>query len=64
MVHERQGLTLGLEAGDDPRRVHPGLDDLEGNLAVNGLCLLCEPDLSHASLAHQLHKAVSAERTG
>ena len=35
MVHQGQGLPLGLEAGDDLPRVHAGLDDLEGHLAAD-----------------------------
>jgi hypothetical protein len=29
MVHHRQGLPLGLEAGDHLPRIHPRLDDLQ-----------------------------------
>jgi hypothetical protein len=61
VVHERQSLSLGLEAGDDLGRVHSRLDDLQGHLATNGLHLLREPDLSHASFAETLEKAVASE---
>jgi hypothetical protein len=36
VVHECQSLAFRLEAGDDLRRVHSGLDDLEGDLAMKG----------------------------
>ncbi len=64
VVHEGQSLPLRLETGDDLRRVHPGLDDLEGNLATNGLRLLREPDLTHATLAEALEKSVTIEGAG
>ena len=50
MVHQRQGLALGLEPGDDLARVHPRLDDLEGDLAADGLRLLGHVDDAHARL--------------
>ena len=37
VVHHRQGLPLGLEAGDDLAAVHARLDDLEGDLALHRL---------------------------
>ena len=37
MVHERQRLPLGLEAGDDLPRVHARLDDLQRHLAADRL---------------------------
>ena len=39
MVHHRQGLSLRLEAGDDLPRVHPPLDELEGELPLYRLLL-------------------------
>ena len=37
MVHQRQGLPLDLEPGDDLLGVHPRLDDLQCHLAVDRL---------------------------
>ena len=37
MVHQRQCLPLGFEAGDDLAGVHARLDDLEGHLAAHRL---------------------------
>ena len=40
VVHQRQGLLLGLEAGDDLSGVHAQLDDLQRHAPVYGLGLL------------------------
>jgi hypothetical protein len=61
VVHQSQGLALGLEAGDDLAGVHAGLDDLEGDLAVHGLALLGHPDLAHAAFADLLQQLVGAD---
>ena len=53
----RQGLPLGLEAGDDLPAVHARLDDLEGDLALDGLRLLGHEDGAHAALADLLQAA-------
>ena len=50
VVHQRQGLPLGLEPGDDVARVHARLDDLEGHLAADRLLLLGHEDQAHARL--------------
>src|SRR4051812_26062610 len=34
MVHQREGLPLGFEAGHDLLRVHAELDDLQSNAAL------------------------------
>ena len=54
MVHHRQGLPLGLEAGDHLAAVHARLDDLERGLALHGLGLLGHEDRAHAALADLL----------
>ena len=65
MVHQRQGLPLGLEAGDDLPAVHARLDDLEGDLAADRLCLLGHVDDAHAAFADLLEQLVGAdERAG
>ena len=35
MIHHRQRLPLGLEAGDHLPGVHPQLDDLQRDLAAD-----------------------------
>ena len=57
----RQRLPLGLEAGDHLRRVHAGLDDLEGDHAADGLLLLGHVDHAHAALADLLQQLVRAD---
>ena len=61
MVHQRQGLPLGLEAGDDVARVHARLDDLQRDLAAHGMLLLGHEDQAHAPLADLLHQLVGAD---
>ncbi len=55
------GLALGLEAGEDLPGVHPGLDDLEGDHARDGLALLGHPDAAEAALADLLAQRVGAD---
>ena len=65
VVHQRQGLPLGLEAGDHLVGVHARLDDLEGDLAADGLLLLGHEDDAHAAFADLLQQLVGAdERAG
>ena len=61
MVHHRQGLPLGLEAGDDLPAVHARLDDLEGDLALDRLGLLGHIDDAHAPFADLLQQLVGAD---
>ena len=61
VVHHRQGLPLGLEAGDDLAAVHARLDDLEGDLALDGLRLLGHEDDAHAAFADLLQELVGAD---
>ena len=61
MVHHRQGLPLGLEAGDDLAGVHSRLDDLQGDLAADRLPLLGHVDHAHPALANLLQELVAAD---
>ncbi len=61
VVHHRQGLALGLEAGDDLAAVHAGLDDLERDLAADRLLLLGHVDDAHAPFADLLEQLVGAD---
>ena len=54
MIHHRQGLALGFEAGDDLGAIHSRLDDLERNLAANRLLLLGDVNDAHAAFADLL----------
>ena len=51
MIHQRHGLPLGLEAGDDLVGVHARLDDLERDLAADRLDLLGDEDQAEAAFA-------------
>ncbi len=62
VVHQGQGLPLGLEAGDDLAGVHTGLDQFEGNQAFDRLGLLGHPDAAHAALADRLNELIRADR--
>jgi hypothetical protein len=64
VVHHRQGLALGLEAGDHLLGVHARLDDLQRDPAPNRLDLLGEPDLPHPALAEAVEESVTIEEPG
>ena len=61
MVHHRQGLPLGLEAGDHLPRVHAGLDDLERDRPLERLGLLGHEHHAHAAFADLLQQLVGAD---
>jgi len=64
VIHERQGLALGLEPRDGVRGVHADLDDLERDFAANGLDLLGAPHLAHAAFPDALDEAVRTDPAG
>ena len=61
MVHHRQRLPLGLEAGDHLPRVHARLDDLERDRPLDRLGLLGHEDDAHAAFADLLQQLVGAD---
>ncbi len=61
MVHHRQRLPLGLEAGDDLLGVHAVLDDLQRDLPLDRLGLLGQVDDAHAALAELAYDRVGAD---
>jgi hypothetical protein len=61
MVHHGQRLPLGLEAGDDLLGIHPGLDHLEGNNALERPHLLGPEDRAHAPFADLLQQPVGSD---
>ena len=61
MVHHRQRLPLGLEAGDHLPRVHAGLDDLERDRPLDRLGLLGHEHDAHAAFADLLQQLVGAD---
>ena len=60
MVHEGQGLALGLEAGNHLGGVHAELDHLEGDPAPDGLGLFGHVHDAGAALADLFEQLVSA----
>ena len=58
MIHQRQRLTLRLEASDDPLGVHSELDDLERNASLDGHLLLGQPHRAEAALAYRFEELV------
>ena len=61
VVHERERLALGLEAGNDLLGVHAQLDDLERDLALHRLGLDGLPHRPHAALADLLQQFVAPD---
>ena len=61
VVHHGQGLSLGLETGDDLSCVHACLDELQGHAAVDGFVLLGDPDFSHPALADFLEEMIGTD---
>src|SRR5437879_2862793 len=61
MVHQRQCLALGFEAGDDLFGVHAQLDDLEGHAALDWLSLLSHIDHAAAAFADLLEELVTSD---
>ena len=60
MVHQRQRLPLGFEAGDDLLGVHAQLDDLERDAAAHRFLLLGHVDDAAAAFADLLEQFVAA----
>ena len=61
MVHHRQRLPLGLEAGDHLPGVHARLDDLQRDRPLDRLGLLGHEDDAHAAFADLLQELVGAD---
>jgi hypothetical protein len=61
VVHEGERLALGLEAGDGLLGVHSGLDDLEGDLALDGMELLGAANDAHAAAAESTEDPVGTD---
>jgi hypothetical protein len=62
MVHQGQGLALGLEASQHRLGFQAGFDDLEGDLAADRLGLLGQVDDAHAAFADLLQELVGADQ--
>ena len=64
MIHERERLPLGLEAGDDLPAVEPRLDDFERDFARDRSSLFGQPDVAHAAFAEPLEELVQPNAIG
>ena len=64
VVHQRQGLPLGVEPGQHAPRIHPGLDQLERHLPLDRFGLAGQIDRAHAALADHLDQRVPAGDDG
>src|SRR5439155_268804 len=61
MIHQRQRLPLGFEAGDHLPSIHAGLDDFQRHLAADRLLLLGHEDDAEAPFADLLQELVWAD---
>src|SRR5262245_15268311 len=61
MVHQREGLALGLEAGDHGLGVHAQLDDLERDAATDRFLLFGQVHNAAATLTDLLKQFVMAD---
>ncbi len=61
MVHQCQGLPLGLETGNDLTRVHAWLENFQGDLAAHGLRLLGHENDAEAALADLFEQLVRTD---
>ncbi len=62
VVHQGQRFPLGLESGDDLAGVHPGPNDLQGNLPPYREGLLGRVDNPHPALTEPAEECVRADR--
>ena len=58
VVHQGQGLALGLEAGEHLAAVHAGLDELQRDQPLHRSGLLGHEDRAHAPLADLFQELV------
>ena len=58
VIHQRQGLSLGLKSSQDLAGVHADFYELQSDPALNRLRLFREVDDAHAALAENRRKFV------
>src|SRR5262245_10493765 len=61
MVHQGKCLPFGLESGDDTPGIHAGLDDFQGDSAINGFLLFRHEHHAAPALTNLLKQLVSAD---
>ena len=64
MIHHRQCLAFLLEPGENRSGVHPRLDELECNSALDRFGLLGDPYFAHAAFADFFDKGIAAGDDG
>ena len=65
VIHQRDRLPLGFEAGEDHRRAAAlGPDQLDSHLAFDRFGLFGHPDATHAAFADRLQELVLAGDEG
>jgi hypothetical protein len=62
VVHQRQGLPLGFEAGDHFAGIEPRLDDLQRHPTAHGVLLFGHEHQAHAPLADLFPQFVGADQ--
>jgi hypothetical protein len=60
VLHDRQSLSLRLEARHNVFGVHPDLHELQRHTALDGLCLLGFVDDAHAAFSQHLQDPIRA----
>jgi hypothetical protein len=61
MIHQRERLAFGLEAGNDLPRIHSRFEDFESHLAPDGLLLLGHEDDAEAALPDLFQQLVRSD---
>ncbi len=61
MVHQREGLALGVEARDHRARVHALLDDLQRHAPLDRFGLLGQEDVTHAALSQATDQVIDPD---
>ncbi len=61
VVHQRQGVALGLEAGQDLLRVHARLEDFHRHPSANGFLLFGQVDDAETAFAQDTEQRIGAD---
>lgn len=64
MIHQRQSLPFGFEAGDDQFRVHAQLDEFQRDFATDGCSLFGSIDFAHAAGTDAFQNTIRADGFG
>ena len=64
MIHQRQSLPFGFEAGNDEFRVHAQLDEFQRHFSTDGCSLFGSIDFAHTAGADAFQYAIRADVFG